>query len=91
MTRRVDPGRLLRAPEVEDVGPDTYRVTGGGERHTVTTDNVPWRCDCPDGAYRPSIRCKHVVAVHFARQFAAPVRRDPFEERFVSSGQAEGQ
>ena len=89
MTRRVDPGRLLRALalEVETLGPDTYRVTGGRERHTVTTDNVPWRCDCPDGAYRPSIRCKHVVAV----QFATPVRRDPFEERFVSSGQAEGQ
>ena len=77
MSRRVDPGRLLRALalEVETLGPDTYRVTGGREPHTVTTDNVPWRCDCSDSAYRPSIRCKHVVAVYFARQLTAPVRR----------------
>ena len=80
MTRRVvDPGRLLRALdlEVETLGSALYRVTGGGEPHTVTTDNVPWRCDCPDGTYRPGIRCKHVVAVYFARQLAAPVRRAP--------------
>ena len=75
MTRRVDPGRLLRALEVEGVGPDTYRVTGEREPRTVATHNVPWRCDCPDSAYRPGIRCKHVVAVYFARQLAAPVRR----------------
>ena len=37
--------------------------------------DLPWRCDCPDSAYRPGIRCKHVVAVYFARQLAAPVRR----------------
>ncbi len=77
MTRRVDPGRLLRALdlEVETLGPYTYRIAGGREPHTVTTDRVPWRCDCPDSAYRPGIRCKHVVAVYFARQLAAPVRR----------------
>ena len=76
MTRRVvDPARLVRALdlEVETLGPDTYRATGGREPHTVTTDNVPWRCDCPDGAYRPGIRCKHVVAVYFAQQLAGQV------------------
>ena len=78
MTRRVvDPSRLLRALglKVETLGPDTYRVTGGREPHTVTTDKVPWRCDCADAAYRPGTRCKHVVAVYFARQLAAPVHQ----------------
>ena len=73
----VDPARLLRALTLE-VGAshaDTYRVTGGREPHTVTTNDVPWQCDCSDSVYRPSIRCKHLVAVYFARQLATPVRR----------------
>ena len=40
MTRRVDPSRLLRALEVEGVGPDTYRITSGGGI-------------CPHRAYAP--------------------------------------
>ena len=73
----VDPARLRRALTLE-VGAsdaDTYRVSGGREPHMVTTDNVPWQCDCSDSVYRPNIRCKHTVAVYLARQLAAPVRR----------------
>ncbi len=73
----VDPARLLRALTLEVGASDnnTYRVIGGREPHMVTTGNVPWQCDCADSAYRPSIRCKHTVAVYLARQLATPVRR----------------
>ena len=73
----VDPARLLRALalRVEGVSSNVYGVSGGREPHTVTTDDVPWQCDCPDSVYRPNIRCKHLVAVYFARQLASPVRR----------------
>ncbi len=78
MTRQiVDPARLLRALtlEVSASDTDTYQVTGGSSPHIVQAGTVPWVCDCADSAYRPSMRCKHVVAVYFARQLAAPVRR----------------
>ena len=77
MIRRiVDPGRLLRALalEVENVGSNTYEITGGQQPHTVQTDNVPWVCDCADAVYRPGMCCKHVAATYLTRQLAAPVR-----------------
>jgi len=78
VSRRVDPGRLLRALdlEVEGPGPDMYSVSGGERPHIVQVrERDPWVCDCVDAAYRPGTCCKHLVAVYLTRQLAAPVRR----------------
>jgi hypothetical protein len=64
--RTVDGGRMERARtlQVELLSPGRYRVTGGRKPHIVQVqDGGPWQCDCPDSAFRPSTRCKHMLAV----------------------------
>ena len=73
----IDPGRVLRALgfKVARLGPASFRVTGGSTAHKVRLhERDRWACDCSDAAFRPSQRCKHLIAVYLWRQLAPPVR-----------------
>lgn len=58
---RVERGRLARAVhlEVEALGARQWAVTGGRERHLVTTEG----CDCVDSGVHLGIVCKHQLAI----------------------------
>ena len=68
---KIERGRLLRALQLEVTpgGPGCYRVSGGAAEHLVRRIAPrKWRCDCPDSLFRISGKCKHVLAVYFARR-----------------------
>lgn len=74
----IDRCRLSRALglEVRRLDRNAFRVRGGAAPHVVhVRPGSAWACDCPDAAYRPGGRCKHVVAVYLHRQLASPVRQ----------------
>ena len=72
----LDPGRTRRALSlnVTPLADCRYRVRGGTAEHVVRADELPWRCDCRDAAYRPDVRCKHVLGTYLHRQLAPAVR-----------------
>ena len=81
----LDVGRTRRALSlhVEQLSDSEYVITGGAQSHTVTTSEIPWRCDCLDSFYRPSVSlqgiadfgpCKHALATYLVRQLAPAIR-----------------
>ena len=74
--KALDVGRLTRSLDldVEHVGGGRYRVSGGTDEHVVRADERPWQCDCRDAAYRPDVRCKHILGTYLHRQLVPAVR-----------------
>ena len=70
--RVLDPARVRRALtlEVEPLGPDVYRVTGGAAPHTVRGRD----CDCADSRFNGGQPCKHRAAAYLFRSLHPTVR-----------------
>ena len=66
-TVAIDPRRLARAIHLDcqQEGPDTFRVWGGAQSHTVEFSDVT-RCDCADFTIHGS-RCKHLLRISLSQ------------------------
>ena len=72
----LEPARTRRALSlmVEPRAGGEYIVSGGAGPHTVITSELPWTCDCRDSAFRPDVRCKHILGTYLHRQLAPAMR-----------------
>ena len=64
----------------------TYQVQACDGSRWYTTR--AFSCDCPDATQRPTLVCKHQIAVQLLHSMSAAARREQLEERWWPTAKA---